>query len=171
MELLPELGGKFLHTGEAAVLRDLVNIEIRIRQQFKRLLQPDFSYKARHIPSCMLFQLIVQLDSRAAKVLRDRIRILLQTMFLHIRNEPMSIFVASVITVLPGVHQIGEEQREHGAQLKRLAKSSVRILLYDRRQKRLSVKAVSQREKYVIFPSIFRLMKKFRQEILILIKL
>ena len=101
----------------------------------------------------MLFQLIVQLDSRAAKVLRDRIRILLQTVFFHIRNNPMSIFVASVITVLPGVHQIGEEQREHGAQLKRLAKSSVRILLYDRRQKRLSVKAVSQREKYVIFPA------------------
>ena len=33
MELLPELSGKFLHAGEAAVLRDLVNIEIRIRQQ------------------------------------------------------------------------------------------------------------------------------------------
>ena len=82
MELLPELGGKFLHTGEAAVLRDLVNIEIWIRQQFKRLLQPDFPYKARHIPSGMLFQLIVQLDSRTAKVLRDRIRILLQTVVL-----------------------------------------------------------------------------------------
>lgn len=128
-ELFIEDAEKLIRVFEAAVLHNLVDIQLRVSQKLNCVVQPLFLNEVLETSSCALFQMAVKLCRGLSEMIRNLLKACVQAVFLHIADHLVGLTVNAIEAEFLRGHQIGEEQKEKCFQGEGLMEPIVCVLL------------------------------------------